>query len=242
MGGGGGVGFGNPDVHGRQARLGPETQQPQQEERLGEFRMLLGGKHAEIRAAAHLPEQGKIGNEQHGAQMRRHQIDPRGIAHLALAMVEINEKEGSQRHHFPRNEEEYGVACRQHQGHAQNQQHIEQPVRRQIVRLVRHVAQQQSPVQGTDGPQPEDRQKKESRQRVQPQGQFAHGQPPRTHQAHHLIPRSAEYACQPQPAGHHHHARPHRIDQCRQAPRRSQAGQQRQQYGDPAQQTERHYK
>ena len=215
MAGGRRIGFRHPDMHGRDAGFGPEAQQPQQEEGGRVAGMFLRGQHREVRAAAHLPEQGEIGDEQYRPQMRGHQIDPGGVAHLAVTVVKVDEEEGRKGHHFPGDEEEHRIPRGQHHGHARHQQHIEEPVRRQIVFLRPGLAQGKPAGQGTDGPQPEDRQQEQAGERVEPKGELAQRQAPGQAELKDQLPRPAEDAGQTQGAGRHHAARPQHVGQPR---------------------------
>ena len=174
------VGLGQPDVHGRDAGLGAEAQQGQHEQDRGQRRhgAFLEGQGSKGRIARVLPEQAEEGQQQHGTQVGGHQIDPRSVAHVAVAVVEVDEEEGRQGHDFPGQQEEHGVTGHHDHGHAQHQQQIEEPVGGQVMFAGAGMAQRDAPGTGTDEAQAEDRQQEDAGKGVQPQTQTAHGQAP----------------------------------------------------------------
>ena len=180
MAGRGRVGLGQPDVHGRDAGLGAEAQQGQHEQDRGQRHhgAFLEGQGSKGRIARVLPEQAEEGQQQHGTQVGGHQIDPRSVAHVAVAVVEVDEEEGRQGHDFPGQQEEHGVTGHHDHGHAQHQQQIEEPVGGQVVFAGAGVAQRDASGTGTDEAQAEDRQQEDAGKGVQPQTQTAHGQAP----------------------------------------------------------------
>ena len=61
--------------------------------------------------------------------MRRHKINPARLPHRFAFMLERHQEKRRQRHQFPRDQEQHGVARQQHQHHAQHQQAVEKPDR-----------------------------------------------------------------------------------------------------------------
>ena len=94
--------------------------------------------------------------------MRGHQIHPRGIAHLAVAVIEINKKEGCQRHDFPRQHEQHGIAGRHHQGKTNEQHMKKEPVRPKVVAFWFFVPQGNAPGCCAYKTQPENRQQEQA--------------------------------------------------------------------------------
>ncbi len=125
--------------------------------------------------------------------MRGHQIDPGCVAHLAVAIVEINKKKGRQGHDFPGQQKEHGVARAHDHHHAQQEQEIKEPVRAQIVLPRRGMAQGQTAGNGADHAQTKDRQQKDAAQRVKAQNQSAGGQAPGQFQNQGRVPGAGRH-------------------------------------------------
>ena len=157
MDGSGRVHLWQPYMQGRKPRLGSKTSQGQHKQgreqagasmahlfkRAGKYRAALQG--IERGVARGLPQQGKEGHQGHSAQMRGHKVNPRSIAYLAVAIIKINKKEGRQRHDFPRQHKQHGIAGGHDQGKANKQHMKKEPVRPKVVAFWFFVPQGNAP-------------------------------------------------------------------------------------------------
>ena len=200
------MGFREPDMQGCEAGLGAEADDGEEEEQGGVGRC-FHSHGGEERGAVLLPEHGEESDEEHSAQMRRHQIDPRGVLHVAVAVVEVDEEEGRERHEFPGEHKEQAVAGGHHAGHAEEEDEIEGPVRAEVMLFGIGVAQGDAASQRAGEAQHENRQEEEAGKRVEAEGQCAEGQAPGSLEAFDARPAAGKDSDKAQQAGNGRRAR-----------------------------------
>ncbi len=127
-----------PDVHGGNAGLGAKTGNGQNEKQRDDARARIGkawrkGSRVQGGYSGRLPEADKKGQQKNSAQVRGNQVCPGSVAHRAVPVIEINQEERRKGHDFPGQQKQYGIGRAGDKGHAEQQEKIKKPVRRDIV-------------------------------------------------------------------------------------------------------------
>jgi hypothetical protein len=109
---------GQPHVQGHQARLEPEADHAEREERRGEPARAVGQRACpECRRSLRAAEQREEAEQAEGARVGRHEVDPGGPPHLVALLLGSDQEEGRERHQLPREQEDDRVASQHHCHH-----------------------------------------------------------------------------------------------------------------------------
>ena len=159
--------FGKPHMQGNDSGFGAETDQCQDKEQAG-LRMNLrpGGRECvEIQRAGLRSHQNKEEEQDHRPEMRGHQISPTGALNRFPLVFHCDQKKRSERHDFPRNQKQNGIARHHDHDHARRKYIEEGPVAA-AAGIILWVAEIACSVDRRQSGQQKDRQQKERRQGI----------------------------------------------------------------------------
>ena len=118
-----------PHVERDHSRLGPEADQPEGEDEPSGQRIEGArgrGPVIERQRSAVTGEQQERHGDGGGRGVSHHQVDPSGTSHLGPAVVSEHQRERSERHRLPGDEEREGVAGQRHAEHREHEKADEQ--------------------------------------------------------------------------------------------------------------------
>ena len=190
------VGFGQPDMEGHEAGLGPETDKGERKRHGRGREPAVGGGQAqgvEAGLARARPQQDEKGDDAHRAEMRGHEVDPGCLPDLGFLIVVGDEEKRGQGHQFPGDEEKDRVPGGHDQDEARQEQVVEEPVGAGAFRAAVLPAQGGRAGNGARRAKDAHRQQEQAADRVEPQGERADGKPPGQGQADGGVERPAQH-------------------------------------------------
>ena len=114
-----------PDVQRHDARLQPEADEGEDEDRDGEGAVRIE-RSLQVPVAAQAEERREHGEQAQRPDARRDQVDVAGLADLLVLVVRRDEQERRQRHDLPADQEQERVAGDHEQRHAGGQHAVEE--------------------------------------------------------------------------------------------------------------------
>ena len=131
-----GVGAGEPDMQGHDARLEPEADEGQHEDRPRQRCRNVSDRN-QCKRTGDVPPQGEHREQAQRPGVGGNQVDPAGPAHLGIVIFGGCRKIGGKRHDFPGDQKKNRIARHHHQGHRARQQAVKENKSAAVLRMLR---------------------------------------------------------------------------------------------------------